>query len=111
MKCSIKRSGFYAKFGKNQVPQLFENRLYKRYTIIGAHRRKIIKKVPHLPNMFYKTNTYDWGNFLTYAKLAANGFKKNGINSQIERHWDKFHKLIKVKEVEIEKHYAKKTKK
>ncbi len=108
MKRSIKRGGFYAKFGKNKEPRLFKNRLYKRYTIVGAHRRKIIKKDPHLPNTFIRTNTYDWGNFLTYAKLAANVFEKNGINSQIANHWNKFHSLIKNKEIEIEKHYAKK---
>ncbi|APA00741.1 reverse transcriptase domain-containing protein [Flavobacterium commune] len=111
MKRSIKRGGYYAKFGKNKVPQLFKNRLYKRYTIMGAHRRKIIKKAPHLPNTFYRTNTYDWGNFLTYAKLAANVFENNGINSQIGKHWDKFHNLIKDKEVEIENHYANKIRK
>jgi hypothetical protein len=111
MKRSIKRSGFYAKYGKNQEPQIFKNRLYKRYTIVGAHRRKIIKKDPHLPNTFIRTNTYDWGNFLTYAKLAANVFKKNKINSQISNHWNKFHKLIKDKEADIENHYKKKPKK
>ena len=111
MKRSIKRSGFYAKYGKNQVPQIFKNRLYKRYTIIGAHRRKIVKKAPHLPNTFIRTNTYDWGNFLTYAKLASNVFKKNKINNQISNHWNKFHKLIKDKEADIENHYKKKQKK
>lgn len=111
MKRSIKRGGFYAKYGKNQIPQLFKNRLYKRYTIIGAHRRKIVKKAAYLPNTFYRTNKYDWGNFLTYAKLAANVFEKNKINNQIKKHWSIFHNLIRDKENEINSHYKKKFKK
>lgn len=110
MKRSIRRSGFYAKYGKNQVPQLFKNRLYKKFTIIGSQRRQIIKKAPHLSNTFYRTDRYDWGNFLTYAKLAQRVFEKNKIRSQIGRHWNKFHKLIKAKELEIEKHYMTKKK-
>ncbi len=111
MKRSIKRGGFYAKYGKNQIPQLFKNRLYKHYTIIGAHRRKIVKKAAYLPNTFYRTNKYDWGNFLTYAKLAANVFEKNKINNQIRKHWSIFHNLTRDKENEINSHYKKKFKK
>lgn len=110
MKRSIKRSGFYAKYGKNKVPQLFKNRLYKRFTIVGAHRRQIVRKAPHLPNTFYRTNQYDWGNFITYAKLAENVFPNNKINKQIGSHWNNFHKLIKIKETEIDEHYKKKIK-
>jgi hypothetical protein len=94
MKRSIKRSGFYAKYGKNKVPQLFKNRLYKRFTIVGAHRRQIVRKAPHLPNTFYRTNQYDWGNFITYAKLAENVFPNNKINKQIGSHWNNFHKSL-----------------
>lgn len=108
MKRSIRRGGFYAKYGKNQVPKLFKNRLYKRYSIIGAHRRMIVKKVPNLPNTFIKTGEYDWGNFLTYAMLAERVFPENKIRHQIKNHWKKFHQIMKSKELEIESHYLKK---
>lgn len=107
MKRSIRRGGFYAKYGRNQTPKLFKNRLYKRYTTIGAQRRMIVKKVPHLPNTFIKTGEYDWGNFLTYASLAARVFPNNKISNQIKNHWNKFHSIMKSKEKEIESHYLK----
>ena len=111
MKRSVKRGGFYAKYGRNQVPKLFKNRLYKRYTLLGAERKMIVKKVPNLPNTFIKTGEYDWGNFLTYALLATRVFPQNKIRSQIRNHWNKFHKIMKAKEIEIESHYLKKDKK
>lgn len=106
MKRSIKRGGFYAKHGKNKVPKLFKNRLYKRYTSIGAHRRMIVKKVPNIPNTFIKTGEYDWGNFLTYALLAERVFPNNKIKSQIRNHWNKFHALIKLKQSDIDNYHG-----
>jgi len=110
MKRTIRRGGFYAKNGKNQIPKLFKNRLYKRYTIVGANRRMIVKKLPHL-NKFIRTGEYDWGNFLTYALLSARVFQNNKIKSQIKNHWRKFHELVKAKQAEIDTHYTKLNKK
>lgn len=111
MKRSIRRGGFYAKNGRNQIPHLFKNRLYKKFTFIGSHRRMRIRKIPGLQDKFYRTGEYDWGNFLTYANLAERTFTNNKIKSQIRNHWSKFHQLLKVKQQDIEQHYKKKKKK
>ncbi|TPD71118.1 reverse transcriptase domain-containing protein [Flavobacterium microcysteis] len=103
MKRSIRRGGFYAKYGSNNVPHLFKNRLYKKFTHLGSQRKKIFKPDPHNPNKFLKTGEYDWGNFLSYANLAERIFKSKKIKNQVKGHWKKFDMLLKSKEKEITK--------
>jgi hypothetical protein len=114
MKRSIKRGGFYAKYGKNEVPKLFKNRLYKRFSIIGAKRRTIFKKDPHSPIKWIKSNKYEWGNFLTYTELASRVFTKSNIKSKIKsqtkNHWPILHQLMKSQQDSIDLLYSKTTK-
>jgi hypothetical protein len=110
MKRSIRRGGFYAKYGKNQKPVLFKNRLYKRFTAVGAHRREVIKPLRGMPGKYIKTGEYDWGNYLTYANLGLNVFSDSIIKRQIRNHWNKFHQLMKTKETEINRFYTRKKK-
>jgi hypothetical protein len=111
MKRTINRGGFYAKYGKNKIPKLFKNRLYKRFSIIGAKRRTIHKKDPHSETKWIKTTKHDWGNFLSYTELANRVFKKSKmackIKSQTKNHWSILHKLMKDKQVSIDYLYSK----
>lgn len=106
MKRSINRGGFYAKYGSNKTPKLFKNRLYKRFTYIGANRRTVYKKNPQNKDEWIPTNKYDWGNFLTYVELAENIFKNGKIKRQLRNSWKNFHGLISIKEKEIEKFHS-----
>lgn len=114
MKHSVKRGAFYAKYGQAQIPQLFKNRLYKRFSIIGAQRRTIYKKSPHSADTWMKTNKFEWGNFLTYSELANRVFSKSKLSSKIKnqtkKHWAILHNLMKAKQKEIDELYSKKLK-
>jgi hypothetical protein len=95
MKRSIKRGFFYSMHNKTKTKgELFKNRLYKRFTHLGAHRRRIYQRDIHHSNQFILTHKYDWGNYLSYAYLAANVISDNKIKQQIRNHWKKFHLLI-----------------
>lgn len=50
-----------------------------------------------------KNFKYDWGNYLTYAKMAARLMPDNKIRNQIKRAWDILNLLIKEKEIELNK--------
>ena len=110
MKRSIRRGGFYAKYGKNKEPKLFKGRLYKRFTHLGSHRRTIYKKDPHNPDKWIPSHKYDWGNFLTYSNLAYSIFKDDKIKKQVSRSWNIFHGLIHEKEKEVKKFHKKRKK-
>ena len=96
MKRSIRRGKYYAMFNTTKTKgELFKNRLYKRFTHLGAHRRRIYQRDRHNPSQFIITEKYDWGNYLSYAYLAANIIVDNKIRHQLKKHWGKFHTLLK----------------
>ncbi|MFT4155187.1 reverse transcriptase domain-containing protein [Parafilimonas sp.] len=95
MKRSFARGTFYAFHNNtNTKGQLFKSRLYKRFTYLGAERRRIYKRDKTHKDRFILSHKFDWGNYLTYAQLAANIIDDNKISNQIKRHWNNFHKLI-----------------
>jgi hypothetical protein len=95
MKRSIKRGNFYSIFNKtNTKGELFKNRLYKRFTHLGAQRRRKYQRDKNNPSQFVVTEKYDWGNYLSYAYLAARIIPDNKIRRQVRNHWKKFHELI-----------------
>jgi len=104
MKKGINRSTFFAKHTKDKTSknELFIKRLYKKYSYIGANRRRIFKKDIHNPGKWIETHKYDWGNYITYAKLAENSMNKNKIGGQIKNHWKILNELIKKKQKELE---------
>jgi hypothetical protein len=96
MKKSIKRGKFHAKYNRTYAKgKLFMNRLYKRFTYLGSSRRILYKRDPVNKSNFILSKKLDWGNYLTYAKLASNILPDNKIKSQISRHWKIFHALVK----------------
>jgi hypothetical protein len=96
MKRTIKRGYFYSVYNKTKTKgELFKNRLYKRFTHLGAHRRRIFQRDRSNPSHFVITHKFDWGNYLSYAYLAADVIPDNKIRRQVRKHWTKFHTLIK----------------
>jgi len=95
MKRSVLRSKHFANriFKKNKG-EIFKKRLYKKFSYKGAKRiRKNIWSAKD--NKFIKSDSYNWGNFLSYAYKASNIMVANKIKQQTKRHWNILNKLIK----------------
>ena len=96
MKRSFARSHFFTYHNKTTTNgEVFKTRLYKRFTYVGAKRRRIYQRHPNKTNVFILTHRYDWGNFITYAKMAQDTIVGNKIGGQIKRHWRKFHEMMR----------------
>lgn len=96
MKKAIARGFFFSLHNKTSTKgKVFKSRLYKRFTFVGAQRRRIYKRDNIKSDIFTVTNKYDWGNFITYANLAARTIRGNKIMKQVGNHWRKFHTLLK----------------
>jgi hypothetical protein len=92
MKRSIRRGRYYANHIRNETRgKIFKGRLYKRFTVKGAERRRIYQRSKEDPAKFEKTARYDWGNFLTYALMADRIVTNSKIKSQIKKAWPNFH--------------------
>jgi hypothetical protein len=114
MKRSISRGKFFSEFNKtNTKGELFKSRLYKRFTHLGAERRRIYIRDENNKSKFKLSYKYEWGNYLSYARMASQimdrtdgkiGLTGGGINvtigirKQVRRHWAIFHSLINVHE-------------
>lgn len=79
MKHSFRRGIYFAK--KDHIPsnRLFEWRLYKRFTHLGAKRRLKWVVDHRTPTGYRRTSFYDWGNFISYLNKA------NGVMFGINR--------------------------
>jgi len=99
MKRSFRRGAHFAK--KSHIPStaLFETRLYKRFTHIGAKRRMKWIKNPQNPLEYIRSTSYDWGNFLSYAGKANRVMRPinqdDSILEQCKKVWGNFHKVKK----------------
>lgn len=95
MKRSVLRSKHFANrnFKKNKG-EIFKHRLYKKFSYKGAKRiRKYIWSAKDAK--FIKSDSYNWGNFLSYAYKASNIMVSNKIKQQTKRHWNILNKLLK----------------
>lgn len=96
MKKSFARGRFHTFHNNTKTKgELFKSRLYKRFTHVGSERRRVYTRDKKQKDRFVLSHKYDWGNYLTYAKLSANIISDNKILGQLKRHWNKFHKLVK----------------
>lgn len=108
MKHAFRRGAFFAK--KPHIPsdKLFEGRLYKRFTHLGAKRRLKWKADSSSPSGFKRTTRYDWGNFISYLRKADNVMADinhdKSISAQGRKIWPKFHQLKKQTYEDIAKH-------
>lgn len=95
MKRSLRRAKHFSRsqFGPNKGI-LFKRRLFKKFSLKGAKRhRKYSWREDE--KKFIKTDSYNWGNFLSYAYKAAKIMVNNKIKQQTKRHWNILNKLIK----------------
>lgn len=73
---------------------IFKRRIFKKFSYKGAKRtRKYIWN--ELGKKFVKTDSYSWGNFLSYAYKASKIMVNNKIKNQTKRHWNILNNLIK----------------
>jgi len=94
MKRTINRAKRYANNPNNKNhKEIFKRRILNKFSYKGAQRRRIWEWSDKV-NGFVKTERYDWGNFLSYAKKASSVMDKNNINSQIKNHWKLIHKEL-----------------
>lgn len=99
MKRGIRRGVYYSIHNNtNTKGKIFKSRLYKRYTYKGAERRRVYQRDRNDSSRFVLTNRQDWGNYLSYAKMAERIIPDNKIKSQIKNHWKIFHGILKSSE-------------
>ena len=97
MKRTVKRAVHFSKQKRsNTTGEIFKRRLFKKFTYKGAKRtRKYIWN--ERESKFIKSESYNWGNFLSYAYKASEIMVKNKIKQQTKRHWNVFNKLLNPK--------------
>ncbi|WP_047789056.1 reverse transcriptase domain-containing protein [Tenacibaculum mesophilum] len=96
MKLNVRRSVYFSStIDNNSNGQIFKRRLYKKFSYIGANRSRKYKRVAGTTNEWKITNSYNWGNYITYAKLASKTMDNNLIKSQIKNHWKNLNKYLK----------------
>lgn len=88
MKAGVRRRGYFKIRIRNKSRgEIFKRQLYKQYSYIGSNRSRKYQRVFGTTNEWRQTSSYNWGNFITYAKLACKTLDKNKIDSQIKNHW------------------------
>lgn len=95
MKRTIRRAKYYStrRFSSTEGT-IFKRRIFKQFSYKGAKRtRKYLWSKDQ--NKFVKSESYNWGNFLSYAYKASNILIENKIKQQTKRHWYILNKLIK----------------
>lgn len=105
MKRAFRRGTHFASKPSNKSHNLFENRLYKRFSYKGAKRRLIYKPDNKSPNGYKKTKEQYWGNYISYLQKANRVMKTiNGddtIKKQYSKFWVKFGSEMKKAYLEI----------
>lgn len=94
MKRFIARSKRYSVLKTNKNGgEIFKRRIFKRFSQKGAKRRRkwLLDKST---NKFFKSDRFDWGNFLSYTNKAADVMIHNKIRNQTKRHWKKINRLL-----------------
>jgi hypothetical protein len=95
MKRTVRRAKHFSKSPYSKYSgEIFKKRIFKKFSYKGAKRtRKYIWDAEE--NMFIKTDSYNWGNFLSYAYKASNIMVSNKIKQQTKKHWIILNNLIK----------------
>lgn len=95
MKRAVRRAKHYStrRFSANKGV-IFKRRIFKKFSYKGAKRtRKYFWN--EVEKKFVKTDSYNWGNFLSYAYKASSIMVNNKIKQQTKGHWNILNKLIK----------------
>ena len=95
MKRSLRRAKYYSghKYNKNKGV-IFKRRIFKKFSYKGAKRyRKYLWD--ETESKFIQSESYNWGNFLSYAYKASRIIKNNKIKQQTKRHWNILNGLMR----------------
>ncbi len=88
LKLNVRRCNYYSKvIDNNSKGEIFRRRLFKKFSYIGSKRTRKYKRKIGTTDEWIKSHSYNWGNYITYAKLAIRTIKNSNIKSQIRRHW------------------------
>lgn len=98
-KRSIRRGEYFSRTIKNKTSgSVFKRKLYKRFTIKGAGRRRLYTQVKEAKTHRITGTRYDWGNFHTYTQMAHATIEQSGLDSgiakQMGKSWTKFHDYL-----------------
>lgn len=95
LKLNVRRCNYYSQTIQNETKgEIFVRRIYKRFSYIGANRKMKFKRKSGTSNEWVTSKKYNWGNYITYAKLAYRTIKDYTIKSQIKKHWKNINKLL-----------------
>lgn len=95
MKAGVRRCKFYANSINNDTRgTIFQNRLHKQYSYIGASIRYSYTRKYGTTNQWIQSRK-NWGNFISYAKKASYTLNDNKIKNQIKNHWNNLNAEIK----------------
>lgn len=95
LKLNIRRCTYYSLVIQNETNgKIFKRRIYKRFSYIGANRIRKYKRKQGTTDEWIKTDKYNWGNFITYAKFAYKTMQDLRIKSQIRNHWKNINKMM-----------------
>ncbi len=99
MKRSINRGVHFASKPENKTNELFESRLFKRFSYKGAERRLIWKKDAKSETGYSRSTEYYWGNYISYLEKANRVMypinKGDIIKKQFSKFWPNFGKEMK----------------
>ena len=111
MKRAFKRGIHFATKPENKNHNLFEERLYKRFTYKGAKRRLIYKSDPKSETGYSKSKEQYWGNYISYLEKANRIMKSinddDTIKKQYSKFWLNFGKEMKKAHEEIDEKVVK----
>lgn len=107
MKRSFRRGVHFAKSKHINSNDLYERKLYDRYTHYGAKRRVKFIEDPSRKGGYKMSKYYVWGNLFSYMQKANLIMKAinndDSILNQIRKVWKNFHKIKKASYDEINK--------
>ncbi|MEP2280485.1 reverse transcriptase domain-containing protein [Maribacter sp.] len=107
MKRAFRRGVHFAIKPENKNHDLFEERLFKRFTYKGAKRRLIYKPDPNSKTGYSISKEQYWGNYISYLDKANRVMKPinkdNTIKKQYSKFWPNFGKEMKKSYKEIGK--------
>lgn len=93
MKRAVFKGAFYSKVDKSKGG-IFRSRLYRKFSYKGASRKRVYRQDSADASKWIVTHKYNWGNFISYARLAQNKLPNNKIKGQVRRHWNILNQLI-----------------
>lgn len=86
MKLNVRRGAHFAKKREKGEDYIYKRPLYKKFSTLGAGRKRIYVRDKKNPKKWHKTDRYDWGNYLSYVYLAAAIMDEPAIKKQVSRH-------------------------